>query len=377
MTRKQFLVLLAVLVLLLGAGAWVMWSQQSDWRSTDTRVGQRVVPGLVIANVAEIRIQEPGKSVTLHRKEGNTWHVKERNDYPASYERIGELLNKLADLKATQVEALGEKQRPRLGLVEPKGDARDGGTLLEMKDKDGKTTRLLLGKPVVRQSQTTAPTKGTTPPTGRYVLGAEKDALIIVNDPLSNVQAEPGPWLSRDLIRVHNAGTMTSLTPDGKVRWKVSRPNENADWKAADGGPAIDNNKVQDLVSVLIYVALADVATDPAKAGFDKGVVLKIDTLHNTQYTLQLGDKVGDLRYFKASLTGDPPRTRTPGKNETPEEKEKKDKEHEENYKGQLGQLEREGRIRDWTFLVKDEDVKNLLRDRAELLPSKKQDEKK
>ena len=82
MTRKQFLALIAVLVVLAAAGAWVMWSKQSDWRSSDTRIGQRVVPGLVIANVTEIRIQEPSRSVTLHRKEGNTWHVKERNDYP-------------------------------------------------------------------------------------------------------------------------------------------------------------------------------------------------------------------------------------------------------------------------------------------------------
>jgi hypothetical protein len=377
MTRNQFLILLGVLAVLVAAGAWVMYSQRSDWRSSDARVGQRLVPGLIVANVAEIRIQEAGNEVTLERKDGN-WHVRERLDFPANVERIGELLVKLAELKVTQVEPLGEKQRSRLDLAEPKADAKNAGTLLELKDKDGKNvTRLLLGKKVVKQSQTTAPTKGTPDPTGRYVVGAEKDAVAVVPDPLSNVEGRPAPWLAKDLVRVHNAKTMTSLTGEGKVRWTVTRASESADWKAADGGPPVDNNRVQDLVSVLIYIALADVATDPSKAGFDQGVTLRIDTFHNTHYTLQLGRQEGDLRYMRIGLTGDPPKTRMPGKDESAEDKEKKDKEFEDNYKGQLMQLEREGKLKDWTFLVRNSDIESLLRDRAQLLPQKKDEKAK
>lgn len=377
MTRKQFLILIGLLVVLVAAGAWVMWAERNVGRSSDARVGQRLVPGLVLANVAEIRIQDANDTVTLQRKNGS-WHVRERLDFPANIDRIGELLVKLSELKVTQVEPLAEKQRPRLDLVEPKGrDTKNAATVLELKDKDGKgVTRLLLGKKVVKQSAITAPTKGTPDPTGRYVLGAEKDAVAVIPDPLSNVEAKPAPWLAKDLVRVHNAKTMTSLTGDGKVRWTVTRPNENADWKFADSSQPLENNKVQDIVSVLIYIALADVATDPSKAGFEEGVTLRIDTFHNTRYTLQLGRQEGDLRHMRVQLTGDPPKTRTPGKDETPEEKEKKDKEFEENYKGQLSQLEREGRLKGWTYLVRNSDVESLLRDRSQLLPEKKKDEK-
>jgi hypothetical protein len=377
MTRKQFLILLGLLAVLIAAGAWVMWSQRSDWRSTDTRVGQRLVPGLIVANVAEIRLQDTGGQVTLQRKESG-WHVRERLDFPANVERIGELLVKLAELKVTQVEPLGDKQRPRLDLVEPaSGDAKSAGTVVELKDKEGRAfARLLLGKKVVKQSQTTAPAKGVPDPTGRYVVGADKDVVAVVPDALANVEAKPGPWLARDLVRVHGAKTITSLTGDGKVRWSVTRPNESADWKSADASQPLDNNKVQDIVSVLIYIALADVATDPAKAGFEEGVTLKIDTFHNTHYTLQMGRREGELRYMRVGLAGDPPKTRTPGKDESAEEKEKKDKEFEENYKGQLMQLEREGKLKDWTYLVRNSDIESLLRDRAQLLPEKKKDEK-
>jgi hypothetical protein len=377
MTRKQFLILLGLLAVLLAAGAWVMWAERSAGRSGDARVGQRVVPGLVLADVAEIRIQDASDTVTLQRKNGG-WHVRERLDFPANIDRISELLVKLAELKVTQVEPLGEKQRPRLDLMEPTGaDTKNAATVLELKDKDAKgMARLLLGKKVVQQSAITAPTKGTPDPSGRYVLGAEKDAVMVVGDPLANVEARPAPWLARDLVRVHGARTMSSLTGDGKVRWTVSRPDENADWKFADSPQPLDNNKVQDIVSVLIYIALADVATDPAKAGFEQGVTLRIDTFHNTRYTLQLGRQEGELRYMRVQLTGDPPKTRTPGKDESAEDKEKKDKEFEENYEGQLSQLEREGRLKGWTYLVRNSDIESLLRDRSQLLPEKKKDEK-
>ena len=378
MTRKQFLILLGLLAVLVVAGGWVMYSQRSDWRSSDARVGQRLVPGLIVANVAEIRVQEAANEVTLQRRNGS-WHVRERLDFPANVERIGELLAKLAELKVTQVEPLGEKQRPRLDLVEPNSaDAKNAGTLLELKDKDGKSiSRLLLGKKVLKQSQTSVPTKGTPDPTGRYVVGAEKDTVVVVSDPLSNVEAKPAPWLARDLVRVYGAKTMTSLTGDGRVRWTVTRSSESADWKFADSSQPLDNNKVQDLVSVLIYVALADVASDPSKAGFEQGVTLKIDTFHNTHYTLQMGRQEGDLRYMRVALTGDPPKTRTPGKDESPEDKEKKDKEFEENYKGQLMQLEREGKLKGWTYLVRNSDIESLLRERAQLLPQKKDEKAK
>jgi hypothetical protein len=377
MTRKQFLALIVVLVVLAAAGAWIMWSQRTDWESTDTRVGQRLLPGLIVANVGQIRIQEPGHSVTLERKDDG-WHVKERMGYPAHVERICEMLVKLAGLKVVQVEPLGEKQRPRLDLVEPgAADAKNAGTLVELKNRDGKPVgRLLLGKKVVRQTSTTAPTKGAPEPTGRYVVAGDKNAVAVVGDPLSNIQADPASWLARDLVRVRNAIAMTSLTGEGRLRWKATRANENADWKSADRSQPLDSNKLQDLVSVLFYVALADVATEPSKADFENGVTLKVDTQDNYHYVFKLGSQAGDLRYFHVALTGDPPVTRTPGKDESAEDKAKKDKEYVENRKGMLGQIEREGRLKDWTFLVKNADVEALLRDRSQLQPEKKKDAK-
>ena len=45
MTRKQFIALIGVLVLLLGAGAWVKISDDAQWKATDERVGKLLPAG--------------------------------------------------------------------------------------------------------------------------------------------------------------------------------------------------------------------------------------------------------------------------------------------------------------------------------------------
>jgi len=382
MKKNQFLVLLAALVVLLAAGAGVMWWQQGRWKGEDARVGKELVPGLVAASVGGIAIRNPEAAVNLQVKDG-VWQVQERAGYPASVDRIGEFLAKLSRLKIAQVEPLAESQRARLQLVDPKSantpEAKQGGaTAVDLADKAGKPlAHLMLGKKVIRQSATTAPTKGTPEPSGRYVSTGEPGSVLVVSDPLNQAEAKPELWLARDLIRVHGAKQMSSLGADGKLRWSVTRESESADWKSTSPGDKLDSNRVQDLVSVLIYIALADVATDAANAGFDRNPTLKISTFDNLNYTLNFGGLQGDLRYLRISLNGDPPATRVPAKGETAEDKAKKDKEFEENHKGLLQQLEREKKLEGWTFLVKNSDIESLLRDRAQLLPQKKDDKSK
>lgn len=379
MKKNQFLVLLAALVVLLAAGAGVMWWQQNRWQGGDARVGKDLVPALVAANVGGIAIRAPEAAVNLQVKDG-VWQVQERGGYPASVDRIGEFLAKLSGLRIAQVEPLADSQRARLQLLDPKTpEAKQGGaTSVDLADKAGKAlAHLMLGKKVIKQSATTAPTKGSPEPSGRYVATGEPGYVLVVSDPLNQTEAKPELWLARDLIRVHGAKQMSSVGPDGKLRWSVSRESESADWKSTSPGDKLDSNRVQDLVSVLIYIALADVATDAANASFDQNPTLKISTFDNLNYSLNFGASQGDLRYLRISLNGDPPATRVLAKGESAEDKTKKDKEFEENHKGLLQQLEREKKLEGWTFLVKNSDIESLLRDRAQLLPQEKDDKSK
>jgi hypothetical protein len=379
MNRNQVLILAGVLVALIVAGAGVMWAQRSDWRSSNSKVGEKLIPGLVVSEVVKMRIVEAAETVTLNRVDGK-WQVAERDGYPANIDRIAEFLAKLAELKVTQLEPLAESQRARLQLVEPKGpQTKDAGVVVELEGAGGKSLgRLLLGKRVFMQAQTTAPSKGSPQPTGRYVVsGTDTSNMAVILDPLPNAEAKPGPWLFRDLIRVSGAKAMQWSSGSGRPGWSVIRESETKDWRFADSGEKLDNNKVQDLVSVVLYIALGDVVTDKTKGNFDKGATLKIQSFDGLGYTIRLGDLEGENRYLKVAMTGEPPKVRVPGKGETAEEKDKLDKAFEENRKAYMLGLERERKLEPWTFLVPNSNIEALNRDRTQIVPGAKKDDAK
>lgn len=375
MTRKQFFVLLAALVVLLAAGLLLMRSQQSAWKPGDSRVGQRLMPGLKLEDVATVSIRDPDATLTLARREGG-WRVKERADFPADADRVRELLLRLVELKVVQTEAVAEAQRARLQLLEP-GAAQEGaGTRIELKDGGGAVlARLLLGKKVTAMVAGAAFGPETGVPTGRYAMtGDEPGTVVLVSEALAQAEAKPGSWLSKELIRVERAKSISASGPDGKQRFAVSRDSEASDWKLAGGGKP-DPGRVQDVASALASLSLADVFAEPAKAdtGLDRAVVVKARTFDELAYTIRIGAKARDDRYYAAiSASGDPPAARSAGKGESAEEKAKQDKTFEERRAKLAERLAHEKALERWTYLVPGSSIEPLLRERAQFLPEKK-----
>jgi hypothetical protein len=65
MNRKQFLILLAAVVVLGGAGLALVWQDIAAYRASGARIGAKLLPSLKIADVAEIRLQDAKDHVTL------------------------------------------------------------------------------------------------------------------------------------------------------------------------------------------------------------------------------------------------------------------------------------------------------------------------
>ena len=381
MTRKQFLILVAALAALAAVGAWIMQSQRKAWGPADPRIGQRLVAGLKLEDVAAVALRDASAALTLVRRDG-TWMVKERADFPADAERVRELLLKLAELKIVQAEPVAEAQRARLELAEPGAAAGTGaGTLLELKDGAGKTmTRLLLGKKVKARTAAAGPSPEQGVPTGRYVMpGGDTGTVVLVSDPLGAAEAKAGAWLSKDLIRAEHVRSITASGPDGRERFSLSRATDSYDWKLGGGGKP-DLQKAQDAVGSLQGLSLSDVVPDPGSAatGLDRPIVVRARTLDGVTYTLRVGGKAADDRYFVSiSVSGEPAAARKAGKSETAAEKEKQDKAFAENRARLAEKLAREKKLERWTYLVARTQVAPLLRERAQLLPEKKPKEGK
>lgn len=381
MTRKQLLILVAALALLAIAGAWIAQSQRTAWKAADPRIGQRLVPDVKLEDVTELALRDASAILTLVRRDGS-WLVKERAEFPADGERVRELLIKLAELKIVQAEPVAEAQRARLNLAEPSGPATSGaGTVFELKHGSGKSmARLLLGKTVTAKTSGAGPSPEQGTPTGRYVMsGTDTTSVSLVSDPLETAQAKAESWLSKDLIRVERTRSVIATGPDGRQRFSLSRDAESLDWKLAGGGKP-DLQKAQDVVSPLQGMSLADVVPDPAVAGagLDRPIVIKALTFDGLTYTLRIGSKTADDRYYVAlSISGEPPAKRAAPKGETAEESDRQDKAYAEQRARLTERLTREKKLERWTYLVARPGIEGMLRDRAQLLPDKKPKDKK
>ena len=374
MSRKQFLVVLALLVVLAAAAGGVALSERSAWTSADSRAGQKAIAGLKIADVAEVTIRDA--SGESHLKRGPSgWTVSERADFPADTDHVAAMLVSLAETKVVQSEPLAEGQRARLGLVEPKDKAAGAGTVLELKDsKDAVLGRLLLGKKIVKPSAMASLGRPETDATGRYVLaGDDTKTVLAVGDPLLQVVANPQSWLVKDLLRVEGSKTITS-----SKGWTVTRNTEGMDWKLGSGQTP-DLQKATDLSSSLGWVNLVDVVADPAKAdtGLNHPVTIQSKTFDGLSYTVKIGKPVDSNYYLRFTVAGGPSAKRIPEKNEKAEDKAKKDKDFEDRRRKLLEKVQGEKKLEAWTYVVAKTTVNPLLRDGKQLLPEKKKPAKK
>src|SRR3954468_8435469 len=194
---------------------------------------------LPVNEVAQIRLYDGTNEATLALKDGR-WTVKQRADYNASVQEIGDLLVKLADWKVVQTENVGDSLLPRLNLVAPgkeaKADAKaepkkseGAGTQLELSDKGGKVLgSVLLGKIVVKKEPSPLPIQQETP-VGRYVLSPGTPSVLVMSDALKNASAKPAAWLAKEFFK---ADRIKSLTASGEGgAWKIARKEEYDPWK--------------------------------------------------------------------------------------------------------------------------------------------------
>lgn len=383
MNRKQFFILLA-LVVVLGAVGLNLYRQNSrSWQSAGQGIGQKLMGDLPVNDVALIQIKSGTNELNLV-KQDNRWRVKERGDYPANFGEISGFLLKAVDLKAAQSEELGPSQLGRFKLLPP-GPATNTGVLVELKDASGKLLKsLLLGKPHLHKGQSPSPMgEGGDEgwPDGRYVMvGTGAKTVAVVSDPMSNLEPKPDQWLNKDFIKVEKIRSIAVEFPVATNSWKASRDTETAtEWKLADAKPEekLDSTKTSGLSYALASPMFNDVlpaGTPLAQTGLDKPTTITLNTFDNFAYTLKVGTKTNENLPVLVSVTADVPKERIAGKDEKPDEKTRLDKEFQDKLKKWQEKLAQEQAFSQWTYLVPSYTLDALLKERSQLLVEKKED---
>jgi hypothetical protein len=382
MNRKQ-LTLLMVLGIV-AAGLWFVTARRdaaSYQTSSAAGIGQKVIPNLAINDVAHIVIRHQTNEVNLIKGDED-WKIRERYDYPANFQEIGDLVRKIWELKIVQTEEVGASQLPRLELLEP-GKGTNSGTQLEFKDKSGKSlASVLLGKKHMRKGSSPSQFGDDGWPAGRYLLSGNSKNVALVSDALSEVEPKPDRWLSKNFFKVEKLKTAAVTHTNATNSWKLSRETETGELKLADlkEGEQQDTGKSSGAGWVLSSPSFVDVVSPDAKpdeTGMDNPVLAKLETFEGFAYTVKIGRKTAEDNYYLAmNVTADFPKERTPVPDEKAEDKEKLDKEFKEKQSKFEEKLKQEKAFEKWTYLVSKWTIDALLKERKDLLTEKKEESK-
>jgi len=383
MNRKQLILLIVVGVVVGGFGLYSYKARNSSWEDSSAKLGQKIVKNFPINDVDRIVIKQSSGQLNLAKK-SDIWAVQERSNYPANFETISELLRKVWDLKIAQPVEVGATSLGRLELLPPERGT-NSGTLVEFKDKSGKTINsLLLGKKHMRESKGESQFGGGGWPDGRYLMvGNDVQTVAVVSEPFSNVEAKPEEWLNKDFFKVEKLKSISVTTTNATNNWKLSRDSETNEWKLADlkANEQVDTGKISWVNSALSSPSFSDVATNtaPEATGLNKPLLAKLETVDGFNYEIKAGNKASpdkDDYFFQISVAGNFPKERVAGKDEKPEDKTKLDKEFQEKIKKLEEKLKTEKAYEKWTYVVSKWTIDPLFKERKDLLVEKKEEPK-
>ena len=378
MNRKQFIVLL-VLVLVLGAWGLKQWrNQTSSWGGGGATIGQKLLGDFPVNDVAQIAIKRGTNELSLAKK-NDLWRVAQRGDYPANFAEISGLLLKLKDLKVVQTETVGASQLPRLELA-PSG--ANPPTTVEFRDAGGKAIKTLaLGKKHMKSGGQRSPMEDGGDggfPDGRYVMaGGAPDRVALISDALANLEPNAGPWLNKDFFKVEKARAIGVTFPQATNSWQLVRDTEGGTLKFAEVKPdeEPDANKASGVGTPFASPSFDDVVVGatPELTGLSQPTVVAIETFDGFNYAIKVGAKTNENYFLTLTVDATLPKERTAGKDEKPEDKAKLDKEFADQQKKLEEKLAMEKAFEPWTYLVSGWTVDAVLKERAQLLVDKKE----
>lgn len=370
MSARLLGILVVVLVVLGGAALWLQHKQSADQPAAVAELGEPLFKDLQAANIASIRITEPGASVTL-RREGERWVVAGNGDFPADLAKVRGFVVEALGLKVGQSERLNAADRARLLLDEPSAK-QGGGTLVEFLGADGKLLAgLIVGGKYFKR---TPDHPKTAKADGRFVLRpSAMGTAIVVADPLEQSVAKRTEWLDRRAFAAEEPISIDVRHADGD-HWRLEREPKGDDaWQLVDAKPGqkLNNTTVLSVAAAAGGLDFADVVKrDPqreAKA-LAKPTVITIVTRDGLTYVLRVGPVEDQNRYALGEIKGELPTARKPVEGEKPEEAKARDKAFAERIARIKARRPTDQSLAEYALVIPDTTLADLTKKRADLL---------
>jgi hypothetical protein len=365
--KKHHLLLLVAVAILVGlAGIYFQISRSAGWNAS--RTDRRIFQNLAVNDVTRIQLRSTANTVTLEKK-GEEWHVAERADYPADFEKIRNLVKTLWSLKAGQEIQVGPSQFGRLKILAP-GQGNDAGIEIDLKGaKEANIASLIIGKSIDRSDNATGAAAS-----GRFIFNpAVKDRVYLVSETFYSVDPlSVGTWLEKAFITPGDLKEIDQAAWSNNPGWKVIRDDPKADWRleSPQAGEVLDKSFAQSLSNFApSFTDVRPASTSPDETGLNDPFRIRIKAFDGFAYDLLLGRPGPDkTRYLQLRVSAELPSVRTPDPKESQEDKKKKDEEFDKKYADLKQRLEREKRFEQWVFLVPDWNLEQILKQRNEIV---------
>jgi hypothetical protein len=366
--KKNHLLLLLALAIVVGlAGTYFKISQSAGW--SDSKTDRTVFQNLAVNEITNIQIRSASGNVTLEKK-GDLWGVAERDDYPADFTKIRDLIKSLWALKAGQEMQVGPSQLGRLKVIAPSQAGTETGIEIDLKgEKEQQIASLIIGKSVNR----TEPATGSAA-TGRFVYNpAVKDRVYLVSESFFSVDpVSVGPWLDKAFIAPGEVKEIDQTAWPNNSGWKVVRSDPKAEWQLEDLQPGenFDKSFAQSLSTFApTFVDVRSPSVSPDETGLKAPFKISLKTFDGFTYDFLLGKEGPDkTRYLRLSVNAELPSRRTTDPNESADDKKKKDEEFDKKETVLKERLGKEKQFEKWIYLVPDWNLEQILKRRDEIV---------
>jgi len=294
MNIKTLTILGIITVALIGTA--ILMSQQKETVLPQT--GQPVFPGLMskINEVSELVVNVQSETMTIVR-DGESWNVKEKDNYPANMGKIREVLIGLGELKILEAKTKKPELYEKLGLenVEAEGSISTGVTL---KDSAGTTlAEVIIGKQ--------RPSKGNPNQDEVYVRKVGDPETWLAIGKLS-IEKNLSGWLDKDFLEVEpkRVRRVRITHPDNTTLVLEKENPDDLDFKVTnllEGEEIQSQFSVNHIVSTVTSLSLDDVQPNSEISFEDESVVTAtFETFDGLEGTVKLFRK-DEKNYVKVS----------------------------------------------------------------------------
>ncbi|MCM8533158.1 MAG: DUF4340 domain-containing protein [Lentisphaeraceae bacterium] len=294
MRKKQ---LITTFVLLVALVILSLLTRDKD-TAGKMQVGDAVFTDVNPNDLTEIRLTRKAyKAETVLINDNGVWKVKNRYGVAADPALIRKYLGLVKDAKAVHVVNHTTEDLPLFQL-----DEKVGAVIAEFIHKDGKKARYFFGKSHFFSQKSS----------GRYLYVENKNSVILLDDALSYVSAQPSIWLKK-YLPFHEEVASASLYSGTSIIWKTDRTHSQDPFRMAI--PKASKKSPQEVKQLMMYVMqMRFMDITPAENDFEvdpkfKDLKLMFQTFDGKIYDLDFLALKGQVIRSRLKLVSSPTNT--------------------------------------------------------------------